>query len=158
MPMEKLRYSNWTIALQEVPGEISIVINVTGCPHHCEDCHSSYLGEEFGSIIEEDFDSLLKSYKNYVTCVCFMGGDQKMGNLMELLKKSKEKGFKTCVYSGADAVEIFKKALPYLDFLKIGRYDARYGPLNSPNTNQRFYSISEGKLTDNTSLFWRKYF
>ena len=35
--------------------------------------------------------------------------------------------------------------LALLDYLKLGPYDERFGGLDSPTTNQRFYRIERGK-------------
>jgi len=43
-----------------------------------------------------------------------------------------------------------------LDYIKLGPYVEEKGGLDNPNTNQRFYRITAGKLTDETWMFQRK--
>ena len=159
--MGKLKYSNWTIVLQEVPGEVSIAINITGCPHRCAECHSSYLGEDIGAVLEDNIETIMDQYDGLISCVCLMGGDQCMENLISILKcikqRQKKPQLKTCVYSGADDISTFTEALPYLDYLKIGHYDKERGALDHKTTNQRFYEIRDNRLVDRTYLFWREY-
>ncbi len=118
-----LKYLGYSIALQEVPNEISLVINVSGCPHKCEGCHSQYLWEYKGNYISEDFNNILNFYDGMITCVCFMGGEQNVDELESYLKYVKEYGLKTCLYSGCDSIEEIATLLPYLDWIKVGRYE-----------------------------------
>lgn len=41
------------------------------------------------------------------------------------------------------------------DFIKLGPYQEEKGPLNNPNTNQKFYQVVEGELVDITYKFWK---
>ncbi|MDF2882196.1 MAG: Na(+)-translocating NADH-quinone reductase subunit [Clostridiaceae bacterium] len=118
----KLKYISYSIALQEVPDEISLVINISGCPHLCEGCHSQYLTKYEGNYLLDDLEELINIYYGMITCVCFMGGDQNMIELDTAIEYVHRKGLKTCVYSGSDDFSIFKCSLKYLDWLKIGSY------------------------------------
>lgn len=152
---KKLKYLGYTIACQEVPNEISLIINISGCPHHCEGCHSQYLWEYEGKYISDELDDILKEYEGLISCVCFMGGDQNINELNEMLKHCIDVyGLKTCVYSGYDDIDIFDLSL--LNYLKIGKYDATKGGLNSTTTNQKFYVCENKKLEDVTYLFNKK--
>lgn len=153
---ERLRYSDYSIVFQEVPNEISLAFNITECPHRCPGCHSSYLSESFGNYVDDDLSRLINRYKDYITCVCFMGGDQHMEDLLKNLIYVKKLGLKTCVYSGSNSEEIFNLLLPYLDYLKIGPYMEDRGGLASPNTNQVFYKVENCCKKNITNLFWRK--
>lgn len=154
--MNKLKYANYYIGYQEVPNEVTLCINISGCPHHCEGCHSQYLWEYEGNYISDDIEAIQDKYKGMITCVCFMGGDQNLVELTELLFKAKYVyGLKTCVYSGCNETEIFNEALQYIDYLKIGRYIKELGGLDKPTTNQRFYTVYNCKLTDTTNVFWK---
>lgn len=49
----------------------------------------------------------------------------------------------------------------YLDYLKLGSYKEGFGPLDNPNTNQRFYQVihtptASSLLIDITYKFWKK--
>lgn len=163
MKNQLLRYANYSITFQEVPNEISLVLNITGCTHHCDGCHSDYLAQDFGNYVDDDLPALLDRYKGMITCVCFMGGDQAIDNLREWLKRIKEEyDLKTCVYSGTDDIDTFDNCLDYLDYLKIGPYKKEFGGLDNPNTNQKFYIVvkdedTEINLFDITLAFIKKY-
>ena len=141
-----LKYLGYSIALQEVPNEISLVINVSGCPHKCEGCHSQYLWEYEGNYISEDFNNILNFYDGMITCVCFMGGEQNINELCGYLKYIKDYGLKTCLYSGCDSIDNVQLLLPYLDWVKVGRYDEsirtddniQYG-IKLATSNQKIY-------------------
>ena len=141
-----LKYLGYTIVFQEVPDEISLAINISGCPYKCRGCHSKYLWEYRGNYISEDIDNLLNKYKNYITCVCFMGGDQNIFELKELLKKIKRMKLKTCLYSGCDDINKLKDIFEYCDYIKCGRYieelktddNIQYG-IKLSTSNQNIY-------------------
>lgn len=157
MQMDLLKYSNYDIVFQEIPGEVALAINITQCPHHCDGCHSSVLAEDFGRYLRDDLEKILEKYGDYITCVLLMGGDQHMQDLLAILRKIKRTtNLKTAVYSGSDDFELFASVSPYLDFLKIGPYRKEYGGLNSPTTNQKFFCKEEGRWIDRTSLFQKE--
>ena len=118
-----LKYLGYGITLQEVPNEISLFINISGCPHKCEGCHSDYLWEYEGKYIGDDLLKILSEYYGLITCVCFMGGEQNIYELYDYLFYIKSLRLKTCLYSGCDSIDDVKEIIPYLDYLKIGKYD-----------------------------------
>ena len=141
-----LKYLGYAIALQEVPNEISLVINVSGCPHKCEGCHSQYLWGYDGNILIDDFVELLSKYKDMITCVCFMGGEQNKDELYSYLMFIKSIGLNTCLYSGCTSLNDVEELLPFLDWVKIGRYieslttdnNIQYG-IKLATSNQHIY-------------------
>lgn len=157
--MGNLKYIGYSIVFQEVPNEISLTLNVSGCPYRCSGCHSKFLWEDEGMPIKASLPSLLKEYKGRITTVCFMGGDHNLIELAELLKMVREDGLKTCLYSGADDINKFNGILDVLDFLKVGHYEEALGGLDSETTNQRFYKIQHHPITliDQTENFRRHY-
>ena len=54
--MKKLKYNGYSIVMQEVPNEVSLAINISGCPHKCEGCHSKYLWEYDGEYLIDDIE------------------------------------------------------------------------------------------------------
>ena len=117
-----LKYLGYTISFQEVPNEISLIFNISGCPYKCKGCHSTYLWEYKGNYLSKDIDSIFNEYLGMFSCVCFMGGDTNLIELKELLKLCKSKGLKTCIYTGTDDISIFKDCMKYLDYIKYGSY------------------------------------
>lgn len=156
---KKLKYLGYSIVFQEVPNEVTLAINISGCPHKCVGCHSKYLWKYEGNYISDDLDDLINKYKGLITCVCFMGGDQNSYELVGLLDKVHRRGLKTALYSGVDSLQhIAFRVLCNLDYCKIGHFDAAYGGLNCPETNQKMYewNHSEHKWKDITYKFWKE--
>lgn len=148
----KLKYQGYAIGLQEVPDEISLIFNVSGCPYHCDGCHSQYLWKNSGRYLKKDIYEILNGvYKDGITCVCFMGGDQCLDELSDILRYIKLRThYKTCLYSGADNIGIFKDILRnnLLDYIKIGSYKKELGGLSSKSTNQVFYKVYRKNKND----------
>ena len=161
-----LKMAGHSIVFQEVPDEISLAIEITGCRHHCEGCHSQHLWEDTGEPVMNVLPLLLENYKGLITCVCFMGGDHDQQCLTDIADYVRNRGLKTCLYTGLDSVtDLHSHLLTHLNYAKVGRWNALRGPLSDPNTNQRFYKLqtilnSDGSLTlittDYTDKFRRK--
>lgn len=152
--MTKLKYVNYDVVFQEVPNEVTLCFSISGCPYRCRGCHSKYLWEYIGDYLSDNIDDIIKKYNGMITCVCFMGGDQNLTELEDLLCKVKYTyELKTCVYSGSDDIAIFNNLLQHLDYLKIGRYIEELGGLKKSTTNQRFYRIGSDELIDITEMF-----
>lgn len=153
-----MKYVDTKVVFREVPDEITLAINISGCPVKCPGCHSSYLVQDIGEILDTATLSNLIDNNPGITCVSFMGGDADPLFVRELALwvKDNRPRLKTSWYSGRDLAHA-KKVLDALDFVKVGPYVDEYGPLDRETTNQRFYAIEhtpEGpKLEDRTSRF-----
>lgn len=150
MKIRPLKYISTCVALQEVPDEISLIINVSGCPHHCEGCHSEYMWEYKGRNLVQDIQDLVNEYKEYVSCVCLMGGDYNITELNYVFDTITNSGLKTCLYTGLNYIPV---GLVKLDYIKVGSYKRELGGLNKITTNQRFYKNINGQYQDVTKLF-----
>lgn len=155
--MNKLKYLGYSVVFQEVPGEVSLAINISGCPHRCEGCHSKYLWDYEGNYISDDLEDLLEKYKGLITCVCFMGGDQNMSELLNLAFVAKKYNLKVALYSGVgndvmSLVPLYNR----FDYIKLGDYNKELGGLNKHTTNQRMYKNVNGMWEDITYKFWGK--
>ena len=152
-----LKYTETEVVFKEVPDEITLAINISGCPIHCPGCHSKHLWEDIGeNLTEQSLDDLLK--KNHgISCISFMGGDSDPISIDKLAKhiKSSFPNLKVAWYSGREKISE-KIHLEYFDFIKIGPYLGDNGLIN-PNTNQIFYKILDsGKtLIDITNRFYK---
>ena len=157
--MNKLKYLGYSIVFQEVPDEVTLAINISGCPHKCEGCHSKHLWEYEGDYISDDLYGLINKYSGLITCVCFMGGEQNPLDLIYCLNMVHQLGLKTCLYSGIDSINyiIAIGVSSLCDYIKVGRYDKQLGGLDVPTTNQRFFSRIDGHLVDTTHLFQKGY-
>lgn len=149
-----LKYQGCAVVFQEIPNEISLAFNISGCPVRCKDCHSKYLWEYKGSYLSNDIYNWLDKYKSYITCVCFMGGDQNLIELEKLCKLCHSCGLKTCLYTGNRLSENLKQfAFKNLNYLKVGEYSSICGGLDKETTNQIMYKICNHTMQDITYIF-----
>lgn len=155
-----MKFTGYTLSFQEVPGEVSIAISISACPHRCGGCHSTYLREDIGTeLTPTSLLDVIATYKSphtgqyTITCVCFLGGEQHGDEFINILKFVKEElQMKTCLYTGSLYVKQEVESL--LDYVKFGPYITSKGPLTSTTTNQRFYQLKPEKQ-DLTHYFWR---
>lgn len=156
--MERLQYAGHSIVFQEVPGEITLAFEIAGCKHKCQGCHSPHLQQETGIYLSDLIWETILPYRDYITCVCFMGGDHNLIELQSYCRRIK-RGLllKTALYSGVNSLDEIKGILPHLNYVKIGEYKEELGGLSSPTTNQRFYKrLRCYDCVDLTSQFWEK--
>lgn len=157
-----LKYVDTAVTLSEIPDEITLCINISNCPCHCKGCHSPYLAEDIGEYLKMSTLLHLCDRNKGITCVAFMGGDsapEDISFLASVIKRMKPE-LKTAWYSGRQ--ELAKEIdLKNFDYIKLGPYIEEKGPLNNPNTNQRFYKICRVHklpdafvMKDVTSKFW----
>ena len=163
-----LKYVDTKVTFSEVPDEISLCINISGCPHRCVGCHSPYLQEDIGEeLTTSKLEELIESNKG-ITCVCFMGGDNNVPYLTGLALFVKNNyALKTAWYSGLlwTPTDISRPTSQVFDYIKVGPYKEQFGPLTSRNTNQRMFAKGSvlGKTDRNplsfydiTDKFWKE--
>lgn len=152
-----LKYVDTKVTFAEVPDEITLCINITGCKNGCKNCHSSYLAQDIGKPLNKSFLSELIEGNKGVSCVSFMGGDNDVIHLVALASWVKtHTNLKVAWYSGRQELAgIVARQLQWFDFIKLGPYKEEFGPLNSRTTNQRMYKVHNGELEDITSKFWK---
>lgn len=155
-----IKYVNHDIVFSEFPDEITLAVNLSLCPNGCPGCHSSYLQNDIGEeLTPERLLALLDNYRDEVTCVGLMGGDNDPRTVMALLESVRQAyktDLKTGWYSGREKLpECFCPEV--VDYVKLGPYRAQSGPLNQRTTNQRLYRIirETHAMEDITSRFWR---
>lgn len=151
-----IKYVDTLIGFAEIPNEISLCINISNCPCHCEGCHSSYLAQDIGEPLDlQHLTNLIDTNKG-ITCVCIMGGDANPSEVDDIAQDIKEyyPELKVGWYSGrqelSNDIDLFN-----FDYIKLGPYKEEFGPLNSRTTNQRLYRIKNHKMLDITSRFWK---
>ena len=165
----ELKVASFDIVFQEIPGEVTLALNLSGCPCHCPGCHSPHLWEDIGEPLEESLiDGLLARYGSMITCVCFMGGDQDpayVAQMAEHIKKTSlslgegrgEASLKVAWYSGRPGTpnNLHNQNTPIpFDYVKFGPYIEALGGLKSPKTNQRLYKRVGDEWQDISSSFW----
>ena len=130
----------YNVVLREVPGEISVGIMISGCPHKCQTCSYRSL-EKLGTLGLDlmKFEDILKKNNGLATCALFMGGEWEE-SFPEFLNLAKAMGYKTCLYTGAKTLEDLPETiLKKLDFCKVGRWEGL--PLTDEKTNQKFWDV-----------------
>ena len=143
-----------SVTFAEIPDQICLAINISGCPHKCLGCHSPYLRDNIGEeLIIPVLEKLVKKNSG-ITCVLFMGGDSDKEYLTTLSSYIHSLNLLVGWYSGEDELDlnIYKK---YFDYIKVGSYKKELGPLNCKTTNQRLYRLRDRKFIDDiTYRFW----
>ena len=155
-----LKYVDTLISFAEIPDEITLAINISNCPCHCEGCHSSYLAEDIGEPLDlQHLTNLIDSNKG-ITCVCIMGGDANPSEVDDIAQDIKEyyPELKVGWYSGRQ--ELSKDInLENFDYVKLGPYMKDRGPINCKTTNQVLLEIEvvQDKVftKDITAKFWK---
>ncbi len=151
-----LKYYNSDVVFQEIPDEVTLAVNLTGCPCHCPGCHSPQLWEDIGEPLDEAaLRAMYEEYAGEVTCIALMGGDADPGAVEGLCAFIKQDlGLKSAWYSGRQEIPA-GTCLTRFDYIKTGPYIEALGGLKSPTTNQRLYRVTEGRLEEITFRFWR---
>ena len=178
-----MKVASYDIVFQEIPGEVTLALNLSNCPCHCPGCHSPHLAEDIGEPLDEALlDALIAQYAGLITCVAFMGGDADPAEVARLAQYVKNCQLstvncqlKTAWYSGRPALPkclsakrsvseavcqqsgLSGVAGPF-DYIKLGPYIESLGGLKSPTTNQRLYKRVGDDWQDITSSFWRSSF
>lgn len=152
-----LKFVETMVTFSEIPNEVTLCINISNCPHNCEECFEPWLRTDTGTPLTLTTLQELIDTTPYITCVCFMGGDVNHQNIIDLCVQSRNNNpnLKFAMYSGDDTIDL--NLAFALDYYKIGHYDKKLGPLKSKTTNQRFYCRTLNRLEDVTYLFQKEY-
>lgn len=152
-----LKYVNTGIVFQEIPDEVTLAINISGCPCRCPGCHSRYLWDDVGLPLDTDaIDDFVEQYGQDITCIAFMGGDgdPKGVDLLAQYIREEYPEFRVAWYSGRLRIPAQVHKTDF-DYIKIGPYIRHLGPLNKSTTNQRLYRQNDdGQFDDITYRFW----
>lgn len=155
--IQMLKFLNTMVVFEEIPDKISLAVNMTNCQNKCVGCHSPQLRKDIGKeLTEEVVDELIKENEG-INCFLFMGEGNDKDSLIKMARYIKEKyvSLSLAIYSGRDNVE--DDFYELFDYVKIGPYIAKFGPLNKDTTNQRLLKIEDGARKDITSMFWKKF-
>jgi anaerobic ribonucleoside-triphosphate reductase activating protein len=155
-----LKYVDSKVVFAEIPDEITLAINISNCPCHCEGCHSPYLADDIGEPLDlQHLTDLIDSSRG-ISCVCIMGGDANPSEVDDIAQDIKEyyPELRVAWYSGRQ--ELSKEIeLENFNYIKLGPYIKDKGPLNCRTTNQVIFEINviQGKVfkKDITAKFWR---
>ena len=151
-----LKYVDAKVVFAEVPDEVTLAINISNCPCHCKNCHSSYLTQDIGTELTFNEVRRLIKKNSGISCIALMGGDAEPDkvNILASFITNHYNSIKVAWYSGrqelSNNIDVFN-----FDYIKLGPYKEEFGPLNSRTTNQRFYKVNGKELIDITNLFWK---
>lgn len=155
-----LKFANYDIVFQEFPDEVTLAVNLSGCPCHCPGCHSEYLWDDVGEELTlERLVAMADHYGVGITCVGLMGGDNHPAEALQLLAELKVQRphLHTGWYSGRQQFPTCFDDFPHPNYVKLGPWREECGPLSSKTTNQRMYRYNDdGTTEDITSKFWTK--
>ena len=71
-----MKYVDTKIVFQELPNEITLAINISGCPCACIGCHSSYLSQDIGELLtKEALQQLIRKNKGITAYITMIEGE-----------------------------------------------------------------------------------
>lgn len=149
-----LKYTDTQVVFREFPGEVTLVINISGCPNHCPGCHSPELQQDIGKDLNWDSLRELIIRNQGITCVGFMGGDNDPMLVKYLAYMTRTNtGLKVGWYTGIGNAQTMRE----MDYVKIGTYQKQFGPLDALTTNQLYLERQpNGDWRDATQKFWNR--
>ena len=137
-----MKVANHEIVFREFPDEITLAINFSNCPHNCPNCHSAYLQQDIGENLTVDMINEWYNKDPYITCIGLMGGDADhvfINNIAGLIKQNHPK-LKLGWYSGNKELDECIE-LKNFDYIKLGPYIEKLGPINEETSNQKMYEV-----------------
>lgn len=147
-----IRYVSSMVTFAEIPTEVTLSLAISGCLNRCPGCHSPELRKDIGvELSDEILDKLIRD-NDGITCVLLLGEGNDPTRLIQLAERVRSNGLAVALYSGRNEIEeeLWKK----FDYIKIGSWNYKLGPLNQKTTNQRLYKINENERIDITERFW----
>jgi anaerobic ribonucleoside-triphosphate reductase activating protein len=135
-----MKYLQYRLVFQELPGSISLAFWITGCDVHCPDCNSKELWEDVGTLLTpHHYIEILNKYRHFIDCVIFFGGEWNSNELIELLKITHIFNLKTNLWTGRN--DVIPEIKNELDYLKTGMFKKELGDLYSKTTNQKYFDL-----------------
>lgn len=148
-----------SVVIEEIPDRVTLAVEISNCQGNCIGCHSPFLRTDMGEELTEAAIDAMIADNFGVDCFLFLGEGNDQDALLALSGHVRSRGLLSALYSGRSQVEdsIFEA----FDYVKVGPYIEKYGPLDSKTTNQRLYRTSmrpDGTVDkeDITARFWRK--
>ena len=148
-----IKYITSQVTFEELPTEVTLSLSISNCQNRCLGCHSPELRGNIGIELTDAELKRLINKNSGVNCVLLLGEGNDKGRLIELAGLIRSIGLKAALYSGRDEVE--EDLFQVFDYIKVGRWDERFGPLNSCTTNQILYKIENNQRINITEKFWK---
>ena len=164
-----------SVVFEEIPDMVTLMVELSECQNHCVGCHSPWLRDSVGEELTSDVLRDLLEKNKGINCFLFSGEGNdwvQLVNLARVVKEWGDKSLKVAVYSGRDDLNEGDEADLYcevFDYIKLGPYIEKFGPLNSKTTNQRLYKKEpdcrcmskiggqyRGDWVDITDKFWKR--
>ena len=141
-----------SVVLEEIPGRLTLAVEISNCQGNCKGCHSPFLKTDMGEELTPAVAARLIKDNFGVNCFLLLGEGADPVALLSLARclRMEYPEIELALYSGREQVE--EEIWQAFDYVKTGPYIEEAGPLNSPSTNQRLYY--HGK--DITQRFWHK--
>ncbi len=150
-----------SVVIEEIPDKVTLAVDISNCQGNCVGCHSPFLKTDIGEELTEEKISSLVEANFGVNCFLFLGEGNDQDALVRLCRHIHSIGLQAALYSGRNEVE--DALFEAFDYVKVGPYIEKFGPLNKRTTNQRLYKVShspsgdkEYALEDITSRFWHR--
>ena len=152
--MIKYKPDTVQVVFEEIPDMVSLAIEITNCPGTCEGCHSPWLREDIGEELTKTRLFELIDANPGINCVVFMGEGKDPSAIQSLALDIRYfyDNIKVALYSGRQEVE--PQYGFCFDYIKVGPYIEKFGPLNKETTNQRLYKITRTFTDDNVDINW----
>ena len=160
-----LKYYDVAVVFEEFPDEITLAVNISGCPCHCDNCSEPWLRPYVGTVLtNEEIDKLVESHPG-ITVFGLMGGDSNYKDCRRIAEyiHLHYPNLKVGMYSGRDFMST--DILNSFDLYKIGRWIDPYqfgdasewhkhncGVLQFPYSNQLLFEKVTNAVTGDT--FW----
>jgi len=143
------------VVLEEIPGKVSLAVDVSNCPLRCPGCHSPFLQTDTGEELTTEVIDALIADNFGVNCFLFFGEGQDDETFLDLAWHIRDNhpGIEIALYSGR--TEVPNPYWRVFNYIKLGPYMEKYGPLNKPTTNQRLYKVEGLRRIDITPQIWK---
>jgi len=131
------------------PG-VRTVVYLQGCAIRCEGCHNYDTWDE-NCGIEYDIDELVKELKSKTPNkkITISGGEPFFQMEATIVLIQKLHGMDICLYTGSNFDEVPEQILPYLKYIKVGKYKKDQRTTTTPfigSANQKFFKLKDGKI------------